>query len=69
MQKYSSYDAQIYEGDDAPSASAVGEKMKKKFPGADYLLVPGDPWGQCSHVDGPDEKIADVIKDWINSGR
>jgi len=69
MQEYSGYDAQIYEGDDAPSASAVGENMKKQFPGADYELIAGDPWGQCSHVDGPDEKIAGTIKVWINSTR
>lgn len=65
--QYASYYAYIYEGEDAPSASLKGENMKAKFPGSDYEVVDGDPCGQCSQVDGPDQKIADEIKDWINS--
>jgi hypothetical protein len=67
--EYSGYHAYIHEGDDAPSATAVGENMKRRFPGADYELVRGDPWGQCSHVDGTDPKIAAAIADWICSNR
>lgn len=67
LQKYSSYTAQIYKADDAPSAAAKGEAMKAAFPGADYEVVAGDPCGQCSYVDGPDAKIRGQIQEWINS--
>ena len=65
--KYSGYLAHIHKADDWPSAAAKGERLKQNFPGTDYQLVDGDPCGQCSYVEGPDEKTADVIKDWINS--
>jgi hypothetical protein len=68
-QKYSGYHAFIYEGDDAPSAAAIGEKMKQKFHGADYELIEGDPWGQCDHVEGEDEAISASIAKWISDTR
>jgi hypothetical protein len=66
-QKYSSYYAYIYRGDDGPSACLKGDEMKRKFPGCDFEVIEGTPCGQSSEVTGPDEKIADSIKNWINS--
>jgi hypothetical protein len=51
---------------ESPSARARGNAMKTQFPGANYVLVDGGPWGQCSHVEGRDSKICNEIKDWIN---
>lgn len=66
MEDYTGYTAEIYAGDDSPSANAKGERMKNKFAGSDYQLIEGSPCGICSSVDGRSAEIAESIKDWIN---
>ncbi len=67
--KYSSYSAYIQSGEDAPSAMRLGDEMKLQFPGADYELVEGDPYGVCNQVVGPDLRICSSIQEWINARR